>query len=724
MNKNKHNIHKINILFSIISFFISTTIFGQNVSNTINPNNCREGEKVEYCQTHVKMQELLKDPIRLQEYLKYNAEQENLIYNLEHQKKGGGVEKGIIYKIPIVFHVLHNGGNENISDAQILDQLAILNRDFRKLNSDVNDVVSQFQGKQADVEIEFVLANRDPSGKIFTGITRTQNTITTDGSNGDLQANTVANENNVYKGDWPGNKYLNIFICSSVGTGVAGYTRKPYYDNSMQNGIWMMHNYVGSIGTSSINSSRVLTHEIGHWLNLSHPWGDNNDPGVACGDDGVSDTPKTKGFTSCNLTNSTVCDAAITENIENYMDYSYCNKMFTEGQKTKMRAALNSTLGGRNYIWSTTNLNKVAPLTSAIIASNKTIICPGEQINLKDYAFSQANSWSWTTTGGIPSSSTLQSPTITYNTPGYYTINLTSSLNSTSVKDTKTQYIQVVPSTNIIPYYENFQNYTKLFDKNSWSRYDQGGNRGFEIFEGAGFSDNKCIKLTNFDETTKSTIDELGSQVLDLSTIAISKTVTLSFKYSYRKKIATNSESLKISVSTDCGNTWQVRKTITSSNLSDQISTSPWQPVTESDWTTVHVTNILSQYYKSDFRFKFQFTANGGNNLYLDDINLYEGAPSDTIVLGINEVHNALNNLAIFPNPSEDELNVHFSVPSNNDVFIKIQDVVGKTEQSQTIKAIEGSNMVLLNTQSLSSGIYFLNIQIGNSSKTIQFIVK
>ena len=716
--------NKLNILFIVLSFSISTTILGQKISNTINPNNCREGEKVEYCQTHIKMQELLKDPILLQEYIKYNAEQENLIYNLEHQKKGKSVEKNIIYKIPIVFHILHNGGNENISDAQILDQLAILNRDYRKLNADVNDVVSQFQGLQADIEIEFVLASKDPVGKDFKGITRTQNALSLDGTNGYSQSNAIATGNDTYKGDWRGNQYLNVFICGSVGSGVAGYTRKPYNDISMRNGIWIMHNYVGSIGTSSINTSRVLTHEIGHWLNLPHPWGDNNDPGVSCGDDGVSDTPITKGYTSCNLSNSKICDAAIIENIENYMDYSYCNKMFTEGQKTKMRVALNSSTGGRNNIWTSSNLNKVAPLTSANIVSNKTIICVGEQINLKDYAFSQANSWSWTTTGGTPSSSNLQYPTITYNTPGYYSINLTSSLDYYSATDTKTEYIQVVPSSNTLPYYENFQNYNKLFDINSWNRYDQGGDRSFEIFEGAGFSDYKCVKLTNFDETIASTIDELGSQIIDLSKISSSQAITLSFKYSYRKKIAANSESLKILVTTDCGKTWQVRKTITNNYLSNQAITTSWQPSSSSDWTTVHVTNILSQFYKPEFQFKFQFTSSGGNNLYLDDINLYEGAPSDAIVLGINEAHNALNELAIYPNPSEGELNVHFSIPANNDVLIKIQDIVGKTEQSQTIKAIEGSNMVLLNTQTLSSGIYFLNIQIGNSSKTVQFIVK
>ena len=715
---------KKNTLLIFIFSLSSILLFGQNEIYKVNKQNCREGEDVEYCQTHLKMNEYLSNPQNLKDYLAYEAEIQNTIYNLQYEKKGSGTEKATIYRIPIVFHVLHNNGVENISREQILDELAILNRDYRKLNADVNDVVTDFQGKQADIEVEFVLATRDPIGHPFGGITRTVDPLTSDGSNGSSQSNAVRTKNDTYQGDWPGNQYINVFICKNVGSTAAGYTTNPSNDTSMDNGIWILHNYVGSIGTSSINTSRALTHEIGHWFNLSHTWGKTNAPGVACGDDAVTDTPITKGYTSCDLNNSAICTVGIKENVENYMDYSYCSKMFTEGQKTRMRAALTNSRGGRNNVWTSSNLNAVAPLTSANITSDKTIICVGQQINLSDISYSQANSWAWTTTGGTPSTSSLKNPTITYNTPGYYPISVTSSVNGTSVSDSKTQYIQVLPSSTNFPYFESFTYYNQLFDINRWARYDQGGNRPFEIYTGAGFSDNKCVKLANFEETVASTVDELNSEIIDLSKISLSDPLTLTFKYSYRKKIDANYESLKISVSTDCGTSWQIRNTLNGSYLSPLTATEAWTPTSISDWTTVHVTQITSQFYKSNFRFKFQFTGSGGNNLYLDDINLYNGTPSDVIVLGINETPLDISNIEIFPNPAEGELNVHFSIPTDKEVFLNIQDLAGKTIQTQKINGILGSNLVLLNTQDLAPGVYFLNTQIGNIQKVSQFIVK
>lgn len=110
--------------------------------------------------------------------------------------------------------------------------------------------------------------------------------------------------------------------------------RHTYYPGASSNvdGVLCLSSYIGSIGTSSVGRSRVMTHEIGHSLNLSHVWGDTNEPGVACGDDNVSDTPETKGWTSCTL-NGSVCNPPIVENVQNYMEYSYCDVMFTEGQK-------------------------------------------------------------------------------------------------------------------------------------------------------------------------------------------------------------------------------------------------------------------------------------------------------------------------------------------------------------------------------------------------------
>ena len=188
-------------------------------------------------------------------------------------------------------------------DGQILDGLSIMNRDFRLLNQDANNVQAEFQGMPSDVEVEFLLATKAPNGQCFKGITRTVNAITNDGSDGGNQVDAIIAGNDVYNGAWPGNRYLNIFICGDIG-GAAGYTTKPsgWSATQMTNGIWVLHDYVGSIGTSSVGSSSTLTHEVGHWLNLDHTWGPNNNPGNASScstDDNVQDTPNRIGVQAC-----------------------------------------------------------------------------------------------------------------------------------------------------------------------------------------------------------------------------------------------------------------------------------------------------------------------------------------------------------------------------------------------------------------------------------------
>ena len=258
------------------------------------------------------------------------------------------ITKGTVYKIPVVFHVLHNNGPENISDEQILDALSILNRDYRLLNQDANNVQPEFQGMPADIEVEFLLATKAPNGQCFKGITRTVNAISNDGSDGGDQVDAIVAGNDVYNGAWPGNRYLNVFICGDIG-GAAGYTTKPsgWSATQMTNGIWILHDYVGSIGTSSVSSSRTLTHEVGHWLGLQHLWGDKQ-----CGDDGIQDTPKQRGGNSGDpvFPKLTTCNATPDgEMFMNFMDFTNDASMglFTEGQKNVMRAQFGAN-GKRN----------------------------------------------------------------------------------------------------------------------------------------------------------------------------------------------------------------------------------------------------------------------------------------------------------------------------------------------------------------------------------------
>ena len=146
------------------------------------------------------------------------------------------------YTIPVVFHIIHLFGAENISDAQVFDAMRILNEDFNKQNPDWDNVVSQFLPLVANIDIEFKLARKDPNGNCTKGITRTVSALT---NAGDQSMKNLI--------QWPRNKYLNVWVAASA-DGAAGYTLTPGGAAvfAAADGIVMQHTYVGSIGTGSV----------------------------------------------------------------------------------------------------------------------------------------------------------------------------------------------------------------------------------------------------------------------------------------------------------------------------------------------------------------------------------------------------------------------------------------------------------------------------------------
>ena len=724
------------LLAFLSTLSISMNAFAQQ-KRIPDPGNMRQGEKVEYCIQHKKQAELMQNPA----YVKAKELDEAEFALLS---KKGSTEKATIYKIPVVFHVLHMNGVENISDEQIYDALAILNRDYRKLNADTANVHQDFAGMPADIEVEFVLATKAPNGTCFKGITRTYNTISYDGSDGGNQVDAIVAGNDVFQGNWPGNKYMNVFICGEIG-GAAGYTTNPsgWSANQMTNGIWVLHDYVGSIGTSSIGTSRTLTHEVGHWLNLSHTWGSNNNPGTAgsCTGNGdqVQDTPTCIGVTAC-LLNSNTCnnDNAywgfdMRDNVENYMDYSYCSKMFTEGQRTRMRTALQATITGRANLWSTANLaavggNGVPYLCKAEFTADKTTICTGDEISFADDSYNVATGWTWTITPSTGwsysngNTSTSQNPTVIFDTPGLYTVQLTSTDGTLSDSEVKNNFIQVLNASANLPFWEGFEDYASLTNIQTWDVFNSSTNNAWTIESTTAYTGAKCAKLMNFGQGTAN-IDDLTSSQIDLSSIPATGTVTLSFRYAYRKVLSANYEYFKVFISGDCGTDWIQRKTIQGNQLSALTSTTSWKPSAQTDWVTVHMTNVTSNYFTDKFRVRFRFEGEGGNNIYLDDINLYDGSPSNEIVTGIME-QVFLSQLEMYPNPSDEELNVSFNLPSADDLTISIVDLSGKSVQKHLIKAKTGKNLAMLNTQELAAGMYQLLIQSSNGQKSLPFIVK
>lgn len=235
-----------------------------------------------------------------------------------------------VYRIPVVFHVVYNTTAENISDAQLQSQLAVLNEDFRRLNADRVNTPSAFSGVAADAEIEFCLATVDPNGAATTGITRTSTTVTQFSDDDAVKSATYGG-----KAPWNTGKYLNIWICD-LGTSLLGYAQFPG-GPAATDGVVLNYRYTGRGGSAvaPFNKGRTGTHEVGHWLNLYHIWGD-----AYCGSDQVSDTPTQQVDNAGCPTHPKPSCSNSGDMFMNYMDYTddACMNLFSAGQKARMRA--------------------------------------------------------------------------------------------------------------------------------------------------------------------------------------------------------------------------------------------------------------------------------------------------------------------------------------------------------------------------------------------------
>ena len=713
-------------LVSTILILIQVSLFSQHIiPKNIDLSNCRDGENVEYCKTHKVMNKLKKNP----EFLRQFTESQLELKKIEDQLANGEPMR-VIYNIPLVFHVIHNGGVENISSDQIRDAVAILNRDFRLQNADANTVQSTFSGMPADIEIEFQLATKAPNGQCFSGITRTQSPLTNSGANGQNQVSAIIAGNDVYNGTWPGNKYLNIFVVNDA-DGAAGYTTNPsnWSGSSMTNGIWVLHDYVGSIGTSDTYSSRTLTHEVGHWLNLDHLWGNNNNPGNASScsqDDAVDDTPRCIGVTSCNLNSNTCSNDAIDgywtsdviDNVENYMEYSYCNKMFTTGQKNRMRSALMSSVGGRNNIWTSSNLtatglNTTPSLCAVAIRVERDIVCGGDNVQFFDESYNNITSWNWTFPNGTPSSSSVQNPMVSYSGSGSFdvTLEVTDALGNT-MSQTFPNFISVIGNPGYPPpIYEGFENISSL-PSNDWTISNSEG-PGFDVVTTGFASGAQSVKLDN-SQGQNGSIDELISNTIDLSN---SGAASISFKYAFAKRNSGNTDYLQIYASKDCGESWFMRKNISSSIISTMANTNSNFTPTGSDWKTIVIgPGSFSNYLVSDFRFKFKFVNGGGNDLYIDDINL-SGSVS------INQSEKVFN-FSVYPNPVIDKLIISFSSLTNlTDPFLEIMDGAGRIINLTYLNNFsKGQNNLEISSSNLESGWYIIKIISNEKSFATKFL--
>jgi hypothetical protein len=256
---------------------------------------------------------------------------------------GGAVLRTGCTQIPVVVHVVHRTAAEDISDAQIRSQIEVLNADYRAANPDRSSTPPVFAPLIGDARVTFKLADVDPNGSPTDGITRTS----TSNSSFTSDSDNVKSASTGGADPWPADRYLNIWTCGNLrdgqGRALLGYAQFPG-GPAATDGVVILQSAFGNTGTATapFNLGRTATHEIGHWLNLRHIWGDD---GTGCtGDDFVADTPNAGGpnFGTPTFPHISCGNGPNGDLFMNYMDYvdDAAMFMFTQGQVDRMQAAL------------------------------------------------------------------------------------------------------------------------------------------------------------------------------------------------------------------------------------------------------------------------------------------------------------------------------------------------------------------------------------------------
>ncbi len=666
--------------------------------------------------------QLFQQNLLLEEYiLKHRDEIKQLAKNNAHNK-------AFVYTIPIVFHVITNNGQGNVTKADIEDQVNRLNLDYQKLNSDTSNITSVFKPFVADIQVQFRLAHIDPNGNCTEGITRDESPLSVDAGNAVKAVNY-----------WDSKKYFNVWTVVSIAGGsgngiIAGYAQFP--------GSGINSTYGVVINSSFVNgSSRTLTHEIGHCMGLYHTFQSGCGGSCASSGDFICDTPPaaTSSFT-CNHSENTCSNDAsgpdpfgtdVVDQIENYMSYNGCQYMFTLEQRDRMQFYLNSTSvsTGLNQLTTASNLavtgtaNPYTAVTCAPIADftyDKQLICEGGSVTFTDNSYNAIpTAWNWSFSGGTPATSNASNPTITYNTAGVYSVTSQPSTTAGTGNITKNNIITVNSLTAtysgvLVDGFEIASNFT-----NDWVVVDPTGGAVFNRTTTAAATGIASVRIRNFYTSTSGEVDELISPSYNLSTIG---NPSLKFKLAFARKSSTSSDRLLVWYSLNCGETWTLKLPLVGSSLATTpiLKNTFWIP-TASDWVTKTI-DLSAISTATNVRFKFAFQSGGGNNLYLDDINI-DGTTS------VNDVFGNIGSFNVYPNPSPNgSATISFNLTKNvSSLKITVRDILGKEVTNVINNQAFAAGQYTLSidkTHKLQSGVYFVQFNADNNTKVLKLIVQ
>ena len=575
-----------------------------------------------------------------------------------------------IVTIPVVFHVVYNSSSQNISDAQCIAQLNQLNLDYARLNSDASSTPSVFTSVSANTQIQFCLAQRDASGAATTGIIHKSTASTSFIDDDKVKSSSTGGDN-----AWDATKYLNIWSCN-LGGGLLGYAQFPGGSNSTD-GVVCLYSSIGSMtspGTATpYHLGRTMTHEVGHWLNLRHIWGD-----ASCGNDLVSDTPtqSTSNFGCPTFPHVTCSNGPNGDMFMNYMDYTDdgCMNQFTAGQSARMQAIFAS--GGA----------RVAMLSSLGCQAPATGGSCGVPASLASSAITTSSATlSWGAVSGAAS----------YNVQ--YRVVGASSWTSASSTSTSLAVASLAASSN----YE-FQV------------------QGVCTSASSAFSSSSTF-------TTAGVVTGCSDAYESNNTSSTAKTIAVNTDIV--GLIGTSSDLDWFTFTTVSPNT---NLNLTLTNLAGDYdlrlynSSKSTLTTSQNGGTTaeqiIRNTTTAAKYYVKVYGYGGAFSA---SQCYTLRIN----ASSSTFRI-INDGDNSGKGntddgiTALYPNPTKDYLNIYYTSANDLQSTIQVTDQLGRVVIEKSQELTTGENKFSVDVHSLAKGIYFISMTVAGEFSVQKFVVE
>lgn len=670
-----------------------------------------------------------------------------------------------VFVIPVVVHIVWNQTFENISDAQIISQITALNADMRRLNPDTSsNIAPGLRALGGDTRLEFQLARIDPDGRPTNGVIR-KSTTRTDFGGVDTPTptrNDVKRSANGGSDPWPTDKYLNMWICNFISQGggqLLGYAQFPGL-NPATDGVVMWFRAFGSnryggpfpVLSGNNNLGRTTTHEVGHWLGLRHIWGDNtacgNPDGSDVGGDGIADTPPQSNSTSGGCPPSPRFDICTPGGdgimFQNYMDYTpdNCMSIFTNGQVQRMRFVMDNF---RSSLKQTAHLaGPSLPLmvtdAAPVLLTNPeriTNFCKGDmrpKIFIRNWGSSPLTAveigitvnngtvinTSWTGFLNTYAWTEVELPLVEFNQFGnnslkIFTRNPNNTADMRSENDTLSIIMNVTPpAATYLPIAQGFE--TNPFPGNNWVN---SSTSGWITHNSGGFgASNRSIVRKIFEDLPDvyGRTDTLQSPNITINNALDSMYLTWNYAYQRRNLSppSTFTDTLRVMVSVDCGQTWQIVRQRAGASLqtvgSFGTNNAGFVP-TATQWAndSADLTPFIAQ--SSTLRFAVVSVSGRNNNIYIDNLNLTSrqlgpvGFPLESLKENTS--------FKMYPNPAQSRVTVQHDLLVDREAKLSMYNLSGQALSSFVIRGDASGNAEVELLQ-MASGMYIIELQTNN----------